>query len=303
VHEPLDAQSVKAALITPQGPWQVVDVHASIDSTNLEAVRDPRPWRVVVADFQSAGRGRLARQWQAPAGASIAVSAVVPVPVDRAADVGWLPLLSGMAMQAALADVARVAARLKWPNDVLVQERGQERVQEGLVHERVQVGADGPADQGSDQGSDGAPWLKISGILCESVPGGLVVIGAGANIAQERSELTVDTATSLFLCGAANVRREDVIVAYLRKLADLHRKWAAGGAELAALRAAYRSMCQTIGMDVDVHHPDGGVARGTATGVDNTGRLVVEAGGSSTVHAAGDVVHVRRAQPPAGDTA
>jgi len=258
----------------------MIDVRASIDSTNLEALRDPLSWRVVVADYQSAGRGRLAREWRAPAGASIAVSAVVPIPPGRGADVGWLPLLSGMAMRSALADVAGVAARLKWPNDVMVQERSSDAVE-----------------------GDG-PWLKISGVLCEMVPGGeLVVIGAGANIGQERGDLPVETATSLALCGARDVRREDVIVRYLRELADLHRTWCAGGAGIEALRTAYRSCCLTIGREVDVHQPDGRVARGIATGVDDSGRLVVGSGASRRAHAAGDVVHVRRSQPGAGHTA
>ncbi|MHB1473772.1 MAG: biotin--[acetyl-CoA-carboxylase] ligase [Dermatophilaceae bacterium] len=276
----LDSQSVKAALTTPPNPWQVVDVHASLDSTNVEALRAPRPWRVVVADHQSAGRGRMTRQWQAPASASIAVSCVVPMSVDRSADWGWLALLAGMAMRQALADVADVSGRLKWPNDVLVQEE-----------------TGGLAD-------DAAPWLKISGVLCEMVPGGgSVVIGAGANIDQTRNELPVSTATSLALCGAGSVRREDVIVRYLGVLADLHHAWSGGGAGLDALRTAYRSACLTIGLDVDVHQPDGQVARGTATGVDDAGRLVVRVGGWSTAHAAGDVMHVRRSQPTAGNTA
>jgi len=277
VREALDSQLVKAALITMPSPWQMVDVYASIDSTNLEALRDPRPWRVVVADYQSAGRGRLARQWRAPAGTSIAVSAVVPAPAGRAADLGWLPLLSGMAMCSALADVANVAGRLKWPNDVMVQERAA---------------------------TPWTPWLKISGVLCEMAPSAeLVVVGAGANIAQERSELPVETATSLALCGVGNMRREDLIVRYLRELADLHRAWSTGGAGLETLRMAYRATCLTIGLEIDVHQPDGRVARGTATGVDDLGRLVVAAGGSSRAHAAGDVVHVRRSQPGSGHTA
>ena len=276
----LDSQSVKAELITPPSPWQMVDVHDSIDSTNLEALRDPRPWRVVVADYQSAGRGRLARQWQAPAGTSIAVSAVVPVPADRTADLGWVPLLSGMAMRAVLAEVAHVDGRLKWPNDVMVQEEW-----------------DNPADQE-------VPWLKISGILCEMVPGGeLVVIGAGANIAQQRGQLPVDTATSLALCGARNVPREDLIRGYLGELADLYRAWSAGGFRMEAIRTTYRSWCLTIGQQVDVQQPDGRVAHGIATGVDDAGRLVVAADGSSRAHAAGDVVHVRRSRPQAGHTA
>jgi len=258
----------------------MVDVRDSMDSTNLEALRAPHPWRVVLADHQSAGRGRLTRQWEAPAGASVAVSCVVPMPGDRATDWGWLPLLAGMAMRQALADVAGVAGRLKWPNDVLVQER-----------------ADGLADHG-------APWLKVSGVLCEMVPGGgLVVIGAGANIDQTRDELPVETATSLALCGSVNVAREDVIVRYLGALADLHRAWSAGGAGLDSLRAAYRASSLTIGRDVDVHQPGGRVARGKATGVDDSGRLELRTGGSSSFHAAGDVVHVRRSAPAGGNTA
>jgi BirA family transcriptional regulator, biotin operon repressor / biotin---[acetyl-CoA-carboxylase] ligase len=300
MREAFDSHYVKAALITVPNPWQVVDVHVSIDSTNLEALRDPRPWRVVVADYQSAGRGRLTRRWLAPAGTSIAVSAVVPMPVGRVADVGWLPLLSGMAMRLALADVAHVAARLKWPNDVLAQEGTASPAGGGPA------GGGGAGGGGADGGlaAHGSPWLKLSGILCETVPGAeLVVIGAGANVTQQRGELAVETATSLALCGAGDVRREDLIVRYLGQLAALYRTWSAGGAGLEALRAEYRSACLTIGLDVDVHQPDGSVARGTATGVDDVGRLVVTAAGTSRAHAAGDVVHVRRAQPEAGHTA
>ena len=261
---------MKSALVTAQNPWQIVDVHESLDSTNLEALRGPRPWRVVVAGHQSAGRGRMLRRWEAPPGASIAVSCVVPASPDRPADLGWLPLLAGMAMRQALVAVTDIDAGLKWPNDVLAKQRAEDPE---------------------------APWLKISGILCEMVPGGgLVVIGAGVNIDQTQRELPVETATSLALCGAGDVRREDVVVGYLGALADLHKAWAGGGAGLDALRAAYRSSCLTIGLDVDVYQPDGLVAHGTATGVDDGGRLVVAGAGSETVHAAGDVTHVRRWQ-------
>jgi BirA family biotin operon repressor/biotin-[acetyl-CoA-carboxylase] ligase len=189
-----------------------------------------------------------------------------------------------MAMRSALADLAHVAARLKWPNDVMVQER--------------------TGDPARDGAADDLPWLKISGVLCEMVPGAdLVVVGAGANISQDRSQLPVETATSLALCAVGDVRREDLVVRYLGELADFHRIWSMGGEGLDALRTAYRSCCLTIGLDVDVHQPDGQVARGTATGVDEAGRLVIAAGGSSRAHAAGDVVHVRRSQPEAGGAA
>jgi BirA family transcriptional regulator, biotin operon repressor / biotin---[acetyl-CoA-carboxylase] ligase len=159
---------------------------------------------------------------------------------------------------------------VKWPNDVLAKENAADPE---------------------------APWSKISGILCEMVPGAeLVVIGAGVNLDQTRSELPVEAATSLALCGVGDVHREDVVVRYLGALADLHKAWAGGGAGLEALGAAYRSFCLTIGLDVDVYQPDGLVVHGTATAVDDDGRLVVAGPGRRTVHAAGDVTHVRRSQ-------
>jgi len=245
-------------LLTPGSPWRSVDGYATLDSTNLEAARRPDPWRVVVADHQSAGRGRMARHWEAPSDASVAVSVVLPM---AGAEWGWLPLLTGMAMAQALEQVAGVPARLKWPNDVLV---------------------------------DGA---KICGVLCEMVPASqgeaLVVAGAGANVDQSREELPVDTATSLRLCGANGVRREDLLVAHLTALAGLHRAWTRGGTEMDELRRQYRSRCVTIGSDVEVHQPSGAVARGRAVAVDDAGRLVLDGAAGRVAHAAGDVVHVR----------
>jgi BirA family transcriptional regulator, biotin operon repressor / biotin---[acetyl-CoA-carboxylase] ligase len=267
VREPLDVRALREALLTPGSPWRSVDGHETVDSTNLEAARRPEPWRVVVADHQSAGRGRMTRHWEAPAGASVAVSVVVPM---AGADRGWLPLLTGMAMADALQRVAGVPARLKWPNDVLV---------------------------------DGG---KICGVLCEMVTpleaagddkavghDKAVVAGAGANVDQRREELPVDTATSLRLCGVTDVRREDLILAHLDGVAELHAAWVSGGAAMQELRRRYRALCVTIGQDVRVHQPSGAVARGRAVAVDDSGRLVLDGPAGRQAHAAGDVVHVR----------
>ena len=81
--------------------WAEPEHHESIGSTNTEAMGDPRPGRVVVADHQSAGRGRLGRSWHSPPGSGMAISAVVPtVPT---AVLGWLPLAAGLALAEALA--------------------------------------------------------------------------------------------------------------------------------------------------------------------------------------------------------
>lgn len=258
MREPLDSEALHEALVTPGGPWRGLDVHPELGSTNAAVAELAQPWRVVVADHQSAGRGRLGRSWEAPAGTSIAVSVLVPAPAHA---IGWVPLLTGLAVARGVHDVAGVHAAVKWPNDVLVEEDG---------------------------------WRKVCGVLCEVHPAG-VVVGFGVNVTQTRAELPVENATSLALCGAPDVPREDVVVACLRHLAVLHGDLMAGGAALEAARAAYRSACSTIGMVVDIN-TGSARHRAQAVGVDDEGRLVVHGESGEYAVAAGDVVHVREAR-------
>ena len=246
--------------------WSDVVVHDSIGSTNAELLTDPRPWRVVTTDHQAAGRGRLARTWSAPPRSSIAVSASLPLPADHAVW-GWVPLLVGTTVRAAVRDVTSVDVGLKWPNDVLARPAG------------------------------GQGWRKLAGILCQTAttPGAdpVVVVGIGLNVDQHADELPVDTATSLRECGAGSVDRVDLLARLLGGLAGLEPAWRAG--DIAALRSAYRDACVTIGADVDVHLPDESVRRGVATAVDDDGRLVVQGPDGVVAHAVGDIVHVRPA--------
>ena len=242
-----------ASLVTPGSPWLPVEVHDSVDSTNAELVRDPRPWRVVTAEEQRAGRGRLDRAWTTTPGTSIAASVVVPRPAR--APLGWVPLVVGLALRDALTEVSGVEIALKWPNDLLV-----------------------PADDDR----------KLAGILAELTPAG-VVVGTGINIDQERADLPVDTATSLRLAGAPGVNRERALTAYLRRLAVLLREL---DDDPYAVRAAYAAVCGTLGRTVVTHLPHGEV-RGVATGIDADGRLCLETDNGPYAVAAGDVVHVR----------
>ena len=90
-------------------------------STNTDALalaRDGAPEGVVlVADHQTAGRGRLGRTWEAPPGASLLVSVLLRPP---AAVADAVTMAAGVAMAEAVAEVAGVDARLKWPNDLVV---------------------------------------------------------------------------------------------------------------------------------------------------------------------------------------
>jgi len=247
----------------PEIRWDEAEWHPTIGSTNVAALQDPRPGRVVVADHQSAGQGRRGRTWEAPPGAAIAVSVVVPAPA--AAELGWVPLAAGLSVAQSLGEGAyAVGARLKWPNDVLVAESGA--------------------------------WRKICGVLAQATHhqehGAVVVVGAGLNVDQTREDLPVAAATSWRLARGGGVlpdgARREWLAGYLDHLAH----WLA---DLDGVRAAYRAACDTVGRAVVVHLPDGGTRTGTAVRVDRGGALVVDGEGGSTVHHVGDVVHVRAA--------
>jgi len=221
---------------------------------------------VVVTMDQRSGRGRLGRTWVAPAGGSLAASVLLRidgVPVERW---GWIPLLAGAAMtraiRSALAPVPDPApvATLKWPNDVLV---------------------------------DGA---KVSGILCELLPGA-VVVGSGVNVSLGDEDLPTPTSTSLALAGVARPDADALLTAYLAELDALVRRFtdAAGDADAAGIRAEVESLCGTIGTDVRVQLPGGATLQGRATGLDDIGRIRIRSAPDSpvTAIAAGDVTHLR----------
>ncbi|MDX1659479.1 MAG: biotin--[acetyl-CoA-carboxylase] ligase [Nitriliruptorales bacterium] len=125
------------ALIDGASPWSEVVHLEEVDSTNDEVLRrvreDPRPGVVVVADHQTAGRGRLERTWEDEPGRSLLVSVVDEVPDESPT---LVPHAAGVAVVDALRRVGARAA-LKWPNDVLI---GDRKVA-GILVERQEVGA------------------------------------------------------------------------------------------------------------------------------------------------------------------
>jgi BirA family biotin operon repressor/biotin-[acetyl-CoA-carboxylase] ligase len=246
------------------GPHWQVRLHAAAESTNALAAAAPERGLVVVADHQTAGRGRLGREWTTPAGAALTFSAVVDPVVD---DEWWplVPLVAGYA-------VARVVrGSVKWPNDVLLHEQ---KVC-GILVERVMVRA-----HGGDKP--------------------LAVVGIGVNVDQTADELPVPNAASLALLGFPWDRTE----LFGRVLHDLRMWLGVMMAEPTTFVANFRGSCDTLGREVRVDLPDGSVLEGVAEGVDDHGRLLVappriRAGAAepgvveARAVAAGDVVHVR----------
>lgn len=230
-----------------------MEVFDRLGSTNDEVRARPATWRVVVAEVQDAGRGRLGRAWTTTPGSSLAVSVLVPPPASGAS---WVPLLAGLAVHRAVDEVAGVVTALKWPNDVLV-----------------------PGDDDR----------KLAGLLCEWTEAG-VVVGMGLNVDTARADLPLDTATSLRAAGAPGVDRAALLTAYLVHLARVLAEDTGPGG---TAQTAYVATCATVGREVEVHEPGGTVRHGVATGVDDAGRLTVRSGEGVTAVSAGDVVHVR----------
>jgi BirA family transcriptional regulator, biotin operon repressor / biotin---[acetyl-CoA-carboxylase] ligase len=245
------------------GPVLAVEVLDEATSTNAVAADRARAGApeglVVVAESQTAGRGRLDRSWHTPPRASLLFSVVLR-PTVPAADWPWLPLLTGHTVAKALRG-AGYDAGVKWPNDVLLGD------------------------------------LKITGILVERVDtpsGPAAVVGVGLNVSQTPEELPVPTATSLAVASGREPDRTEVLMTLLTAFVEAYDAWQAGG-ETARdhLASSYAAACVTVGREVRVELPAGEPLVGRATGVDRSGRLVVTGPGGQTAVGAGDVVHVR----------
>ncbi|HWG26413.1 biotin--[acetyl-CoA-carboxylase] ligase [Actinospica sp.] len=271
---PLDERSLQRALMTPGGFVSAVRVLPSVESTNtalIGAAQDGAPHAsVVVAEEQTAGKGRLGRTWTAPARSGLFVSILVRPELPPAAWT-WLPLLAGISARDAVARACRLEIGLKWPNDLVVA-----------------------AGELADR--------KLGGILCETVPGeAAVVVGIGVNVSLRQHELPVPQACSLALAGAESTDRDPLLRALLRSFGDWYTRWseAGGDADAAGLREAYLRACVTLGREVRAELPGERTVTGRASGVDRAGALLVTtADQRETAIGAGDVVHLR---PAAGN--
>jgi BirA family biotin operon repressor/biotin-[acetyl-CoA-carboxylase] ligase len=269
---PLNAAALRRALIRPGGLWNAIDVVTTTGSTNTDlaarAAEGLAEGAVLVAEEQSAGRGRLDRRWSAPARSGLFFSVLLrpgeDVPEQRW---GWLPLLAGVALATALTRAAGVDTALKWPNDLLVTVAGEER--------------------------------KAGGILAERTGDGAVVIGIGLNVSLKAAELPVPTAGSLALADAVSVDRDTLLRAVLRGVEQWYGDWRAAGGDPAGsgLQEAYAAGCGTLGRTVCAKLPGDRELVGEAIAIDGDGRLVLSTqGGGRQAVAAGDIVHLRPAK-------
>lgn len=144
-------------LLAAQAPF-LLDMETTASTNSLVRELAPLPsYSTVITTKQTAGRGRLGREWLSEPNDSVALSIVVPFQQNN---LELTPLLMGVAVLRAVRAIGVTQAELKWPNDILVGKR------------------------------------KIAGILCEIVPCGQIIAGVGLNL-RFRDKPPTDQATSL----------------------------------------------------------------------------------------------------------
>lgn len=243
-----------------------IEVHEVIGSTNdrvrelLEA--DPGEGVVVVAELQTAGRGRRGRSWSSPAGVNLTASVGLRPRVAAGAVAGLIP---AAALAARAACAAEAELELKWPNDL--------------------VAPDG---------------RKVGGLLVEVASEAdrlrHAVLGFGINVNWALDELPAElrrTATSLRALSGRSVDRAGLLRRLLESLEEEVAALEAGRSPL----PRYREACRTLGTWVTVETPGGPVV-GRATRVDDGGALVVETGAGTLAVTSGEVVRVRVGDAP-----
>ena len=161
--------------------WSVI-VMEETSSTQSELIKQFQPGKVLVAEYQSAGRGRLDRKFIVPPRKGLTFSFCI----EADSDFGWIPLLTGLAVSQAINDyIGSKLVQIKWPNDLLIDE------------------------------------MKLGGILSEKVENGAVV-GVGINIFQSQAELPIVDAISLtHALSNKEIDRSDLLSQILNRLGEV----------------------------------------------------------------------------------
>lgn len=271
-----DAQTDRIAEVL-RTPFEVL---SEVPSTNDElveraqrAARTGRPLpdlSLLGAEHQSAGRGRLDRQWVTGPGEALTFSLLLRPARGSGSTAVALPTQSfpwlTVLLAAAIAQTLRgqgIAASLKWPNDVLVETGGGSRKICGVLASLVVHDGSAPA----------------------------LVLGAGLNVAAAPE-------------GAASVRGEgseasrgDLLVEILERFTCLYRLFAESPESLSGpgeLREEVEQLLSTLGRRVRAEMPGGRAPlEGVAAGLDEHGALLIDHDGGRTAVAAADVVHLR----------
>lgn len=268
---PLTRESIEAFLRTDRfgRTLHVLKETASTNSAAMAlALQGATDGTVVVAESQTAGKGRLGRRWYSPPGENLYCSVIMRnAPADDLS--GWLsavPLLSAVAVAKAVQAVSGLKPSLKWPNDILVGD------------------------------------CKLGGLLCESSLSGqsktFVVVGIGLNVNSRRESFPEDIreiATSIVTETGRLCDRASLLATLLSELELYSDALLTRPPE--TFLSGYARLCSTLGRRVRVNMAGGEAVEGLADSIAPDGSLRIlcnEVSGGGTVEVrAGDVIHLR----------
>lgn len=231
------------------------------ESTNLQACRladEGGPeGLVVIADQQSAGKGRMGRRWESPAGVNLYASILLRPPI-LPLEASRLTFLSAVAVCRTIKCCTGLQATVKWPNDVLLQ------------------------------------GAKVGGLLnemsSETDRVHYVVLGIGVNLNMQREQFPADLlypATSLALAGGRPVSRLDFTRVLLQETDALYQTYLQNGSP--PIMAAWSELCDLIGCQVQAESAHG-LITGAMIGLAEDGALLVRTATGKIEHIyAGDV--------------
>ena len=268
----LTVAAIRRSLSSPES-WHihVVNRLASTNTTALERAAAGAPYQtVLIAESQTAGRGRNGRVWKSPRGTALTLSAILPPPRNPR-HLSWMTLAAAVATADAIENLSDVRCRFKWPNDVLI---------------------------------DGK---KVAGILTETRGGvshpASIVIGIGVNVNNRAAALPEgvrDLATSLLDVTGRTVNRNRLAAAILNQLGEWSRRLSGASSERPILdvRRRWTVADATAGHYVSVLTP-GGPIEGVDRGLNQAGHLVLEPrDGRRRVIRSGEVLLYRTVGPP-----
>ena len=224
------------SLVTQYWRVSVVDVTASTQNLLVERANDgkAKPGDVVTANFQRSGRGRMSRTFEAPKNSALLFSFYLEPERDKEVW-GWIALIAGVSVAQTLKPYG---ASVKWPNDILINEK------------------------------------KVSGLIAE-IAGEGVIVGIGINVGMTAQELPVPTATSLAIEGVENIDRNHLLAKILSQFEINFAAWDQGDQSIAEL---YKSLSSTLGTRVQIHYPNDQIEKGVAIAISPRGELVLDSG-------------------------
>jgi len=188
---PLD-KTIIASQLSQYWRVSVVDLTTStqIDLADLANAGLATKGDVIAAEFQSGGRGRLDRKFEAPAGSALLFSFYI-TPKRSRSDWGFLSHLAALCMSEIISNDLNIAVSLKWPNDILIADK------------------------------------KVCGLIAQATADG-IVIGIGLNVGMTLAEIPVATATSLAIAESDQLDRNQILIQFLERFSLRFLDWDAG---------------------------------------------------------------------------